>query len=121
MSELPAGFKKIRSDLTSRLSFDLTHNRFYLSRFLFKNYPIDFNQKVGMAYNAKDDQVLISLNANDFFIDSRGYITSARFAEDMRKKYKKDNLIIKYAINEQLTDDKFIVFDSADIEEKEED
>lgn len=111
MSQLPNGFIAIKPDTKPQVSFDVGHNRFYLSRTLSKDYGVPLKSRVSLAYNLDTRQLLIDKNGRSFYVDSRGYITSARFTEQLQETIGKNVKSTKYAVNRSQSNARFIVLD----------
>lgn len=114
-THLPAGFESVKPDTKPQVTFDLTHNRFYVSRTIGRSYGVKQGDRVSLAYNHASRQLLIDTQGRSFYIDSRGYITSARFTDHLRKVHDTKAIkSVKYSVNTKQTNGRFIVLDEAD-------
>lgn len=111
MSNLPAGFKHIPNGLISDITFDMNYERFYVSHRVMEQYGLRFGDRVGLAYDYQNDKLLIDTRASTFRIDRRGYITSKRFSQELkRKSVEYRDMRVRYTLIPEESDDRFIVF-----------
>lgn len=111
MSNLPAGFKHIPNGMISDVTFDMNYDRFYVSHRVMDQYGFRFGDKVGLAYDYQNDKLLIDTRASTFRIDRRGYITSKRFSQELKRKSTEyRDMRVRYTLIPEESDDRFIVF-----------
>lgn len=109
--KLPYGFKPIPNGMISDITFDMNYERFYVSHRVMSQYELDFGDKIGLAYDYQNDKLLIDTKATTFMIDRRGYVTSKRFSQELKRKstnYR--DMRIRYTLIPEESDDRFIVF-----------
>lgn len=79
--KLPEGFSDVPTGRKPAISFDVDHNRFYLSQSLRDEFNITEGSRVGLAYNAFERQLCVDLNGRAFLVNRQGYIVSKHFKE----------------------------------------
>lgn len=113
---LPEGFVPVPTGKRPAVTFDVDFNRFYLSTSLMKEYRMTPRSRVGLSYNRQSRQLLLDKQARSFYVDKRGYITAKQFVDRAYgKSQAKGKDAVKYEVNKDMSDDRFIVFDETEV------